>query len=218
MTGVTVLICDDHAGFRTSLAALLNVEGEIEVVGEAADGAAAEESARLLQPDVILMDLTMPGMGGIEATHRIVTNAPHIGVIVLTMVEDDESVFAAMRAGARGYLLKGARKSEILRAVRGVAAGDAIFGAAIAARMIKYFNVSRPPSQAPAFPELTSREIDILSLMATHLPNPSIADRLGISEKTVRNNVSAILVKLRVADRAQAILAAREAGLGSNLQ
>jgi DNA-binding NarL/FixJ family response regulator len=218
MTGVTVLICDDHAGFRTSLAALLSVQGEIEVVGEAADGAAAERSARLLQPDVILMDLTMPGMGGVEATHRIVTNAPHIGVIVLTMVEDDESVFAAMRAGARGYLLKGARKSEILRAVRGVAAGDAIFGAAIAARMIKYFNVSRPPSQTAAFPELTSREIDILSLMATHLPNPSIADRLGISEKTVRNNVSAILVKLRVADRAQAILAAREAGLGSNLQ
>jgi DNA-binding NarL/FixJ family response regulator len=161
------------------------------------------------------MDLTMPGVGGIEATHRIVTNAPHIGVIVLTMVEDDESVFAAMRAGARGYLLKGARKAEILHAIRGVAAGEAIFGAPIAARMITYFNTARPPTQAAAFPELTSREIDILTLMATHLPNPSIADRLGISEKTVRNNVSAILVKLRVADRAQAILAAREAGLGS---
>lgn len=218
MAALTVLICDDHAGFRTSLTALLSADDEIQVIGEAADGAAAEETARLLQPDVILMDVTMPGIGGIEATHRILTNAPHIAVLVLTMVEDDESVFAAMRAGARGYLLKGARKAEILRAVRGVAAGEAIFGAVIAARMIKYFTVSRPPLQAAAFPELTSREVDILSLMATHLTNPSIADRLGISEKTVRNNVSAILVKLRVADRAQAILAAREAGLGSNLQ
>ena len=132
------------------------------------------------------------------------------------MVEDDDSVFAAMRAGAHGYLLKGARKAEIMHAIKGVAAGEAIFGPPIAARMINYFTVSRPPSQATAFPELTARETDILSLMATHLTNPSIGHRLGISEKTVRNNVSAILVKLRVADRAQAILAAREAGLGTH--
>jgi DNA-binding NarL/FixJ family response regulator len=216
MAAVTVLICDDHAGFRTSLATLLSGDADIEVVGEAADGAAAEEAAGLLQPAVVLMDLTMPGVGGIEATHRIVTNAPHIGVIVLTMVEDDDSVFAAMRAGAHGYLLKGARKAEIMHAIKGVAAGEAIFGPPIAARMINYFTVSRPPSQATAFPELTARETDILSLMATHLTNPSIGHRLGISEKTVRNNVSAILVKLRVADRAQAILAAREAGLGTH--
>ncbi|MEP6649624.1 MAG: response regulator transcription factor [Lapillicoccus sp.] len=216
MTALTVLICDDHTGFRASLSALLTVDAEINVIGQASDGAAAEESALRLQPDVVLMDLTMPGMGGIEATRRIVTNAPHIGVLVLTMVEDDDSVFAAMRAGARGYLLKGARRAEIVRAVRTVASGEAVFGGAIALRLIRYFDATRPSLHPAAFPQLTARELEILSLMATHLPNPSIADRLAIREKTVRNNVSAILVKLRVADRAQAILAAREAGLGSD--
>lgn len=215
MTGLSVLICDDHAGFRTSLAALLVTGGEVVVVGEASDGASAERAALALQPDVVLMDLTMPGMGGVEATRRIVHNAPHIGVVVLTMVEDDESVFAAMKAGARGYLLKGARRAEIVRTIRAVADGEAVFGGGIAGRLARYFDTPPPPSHAQAFPELTTREIEILGLMAQHLPNPSIAERLGLSEKTVRNNVSAILAKLRVADRSQAILAARDAGLGS---
>jgi DNA-binding NarL/FixJ family response regulator len=215
MTSLNVLICDDHAGFRASLAALLTTRGEVVVVAETADGSAAVDAAVCLQPDVVLMDLNMPGIGGVEATRRIMDSAPHIGVVVLTMVEDDDSVFAAMRAGARGYLLKGARKAEIIRAVRAVADGEAIFGGGIAGRLIQYFDTPRPPSRSLAFPELTKREIDVLTLMAQHLPNPSIGDRLNINEKTVRNNVSSILTKLRLADRSQAILAARDAGLGS---
>jgi DNA-binding NarL/FixJ family response regulator len=214
MTSLNVLICDDHAGFRASLAALLTAGGEVVIVAESADGSSAVDLAVSLQPDVVLMDLNMPGIGGVEATRRIVESAPHIGVVVLTMVEDDDSVFAAMKAGARGYLLKGARKAEIIRAVRAVADGEAIFGGGIAGRLIQYFDRPRPSSQSQAFPELTKREIDVLALMAQHLPNPTIAAHLRINEKTVRNNVSSILTKLRLTDRSQAILAARDAGLG----
>jgi len=215
---LNVLICDDHAGFRASLSALLSGSQEIVVIGEAADGAHAVRAALALQPDVVLMDLAMPGMGGVEATRAIVNSAPHIGVIVLTMVEDDDAVFAAIRAGARGYLLKGARRAEIVRALRAVADGDAVFGGAIAGRLIRYFDPPRAVFPSHSFPDLTPREAQVLALMAHHQANPSIAHQLGISEKTVRNNVSAILVKLRVADRAQAILAAHDAGMGPDKQ
>jgi DNA-binding NarL/FixJ family response regulator len=214
MSTLNVLICDDHAGFRGSLSALLSGSEEVTVVGEVADGAHAVRASLALQPDVVLMDLAMPGMGGVEATRAIVDSAPHIGVIVLTMIEDDDAVFAAVRAGARGYLLKGARRAEIVRALRAVADGDALFGPAIAGRLIRYFDPSAGPAPSGSFPDLTPREVQVLTQMAEHLPNPTIAHQLGISEKTVRNNVSAILVKLRVADRAQAILAAQAAGMG----
>lgn len=214
MSTLNVLICDDHAGFRASLGALLAGGGGVTIVGTVADGDAAVRSALELQPDIVLMDLAMPGVGGVEATRRIVDNAPHIGVIVLTMAQDDDAVFAAMRAGARGYLLKGARRAEILRALQAVAEGDAMFGGAIAGRLMRYFDAPGAPTPARSFPDLTSRETEVLALMAQHLANPTIGRQLGITEKTVRNNVSAILVKLRVADRAQAILAAHEAGMG----
>lgn len=214
MTPLNVLICDDHAGFRSSLAALITND-DILVVGSVGDGASAVRSAMALQPDVVLMDVAMPGMSGVEATRSIVDNAPHVAVIVLSMVEDDDAVFAAMRAGARGYLLKGARRAEIVRAVGAVAEGGAVFGGAIAGRLMRYFDVPAAASPARSFPDLTAREVEVLELMAQHLSNPAIGHQLGITEKTVRNNVSAILTKLRVADRTQAILAAHDGGLGS---
>ena len=212
MEPISVLICDDHAHFRDGLRALLETSTEVDVVGEASDGAMAVEASMTLQPDVVLMDLTMPGMGGVEATRQLLAASPHIGVLVLSMVSDDDSVFAAMQAGARGYLLKGARKAEILRAVRAVASGEAIFDAAIASRLINYF--ATPPATATPFPQLTTREVEILRLLTQHLTNPEIADRLGLTTKTIRNHVSNIFSKLQVASRAEAISTARQAGLG----
>jgi len=211
---IRILICDDHPEFRQGLRALLETTADLEVVGEAADGDAALRAAATLQPDVILMDLNMPGLNGVEATRRVVSSSPHIGVVVLSMVHDDDSVFAAMQAGARGYLLKGARKSDIVRAVHAVAEGEAIFSPSIAQRLMRYFAASPRPTPAFAFPELTAREAQILQLMAEHLTNPEIAVRLGLTPKTIRNNVSNIFNKLQVADRAHAIIAARQAGLG----
>src|SRR6185295_6173112 len=176
----------------------------------------AVELARELQPDVVVMDLQMPELNGIEATQRIVEESPHIGVLVLTMFEDDDSVFAAMRAGARGYLLKGADQAEVLRAIHAVASGEAIFSPSIAVRLMRFFATPAPTTPPQAFPELTEREREILTLIAQGHNNNDIADRLVLSPKTVRNNVSNIFSKLQVADRAQAIVRARAAGLAQD--
>ncbi len=213
MDKIQILIVDDNAPLREGLRTLLQSTPDIDVIGEAATGAEAVEQAAHLQPDVILMDIKMPDLNGIEATRRIVNTSPHISILIMTMFEDDDSVFAALRAGARGYLLKGALKAEILRAIRGVSNGEAIFGPSIAKRLMQFFATPRATLIPQAFPELTERELEILKLIAQHQTNPEIADRLSLSPKTVRNNVSNIFAKIQVADRAQAIIRAREAGL-----
>ncbi|WP_433073040.1 response regulator [Dactylosporangium sp. CA-052675] len=213
MTGaVRVLVVDDHEQFRAGLRALLATSAEVEVCGEAASGEEALTALPRLQPDVVLLDLVMPGMGGIAATERITAAMPHVRVLVLSMADDDDSVFAAVRAGARGYVLKGARRTEIIRSIRVVADGEAIFGPAIATRLMGFFAGLDRTAPDP-FPELTQRERQILAHIARHLTNPQIAERLGVSQKTVRNHVSNIFTKLQVADRAQAIVLARDAGL-----
>ena len=211
---IRVLIADDHAVFRWGLRTLLGSEPDMEVVGEAAGGKEVLERAAELRPDVILMDIQMPQLNGIEATRRILEANPHVGVVVLTMFEDDESVFSAMRAGARGYVLKGAPPSEILKVVRAVGDGEAHFGPEIAKRLMDFFSAPKPVSLEEAFPELTSREVEILDLIAQGHSNAKIAARLFVSPKTVANHLSHIFTKLQVADRAHAIIRAREAGLG----
>jgi DNA-binding NarL/FixJ family response regulator len=215
MDPIRVLIADDHPHFRDGLRALLLSAPDLEVVGEAGDGEQTIALAAELQPDVILMDLNMPGVGGIEATRRILRTSPHIAILVVSMFEDDDSIFAALQAGARGYLLKGALKAEILRSIRAVSSGEAIFGPSIAKRLMQYFAAPRPSAPPDALPELTDREREILTLIAQHETNPEIARRLYLSPKTVRNHVSNIFTKLQVSDRAQAIIRAREAGLGT---
>ncbi|MFC4061336.1 response regulator [Planomonospora corallina] len=211
---ITALVVDDHPVFRQGLRGLLGAM-DIEVVGEAADGQEAVALAAELQPDVVVMDLQMPNGNGIEATRTITRTSPRIGVLVLTMFHDDDSVFAAMRAGARGYLLKEAGAEEIGRAVRAVAAGEAIYGPRIARRVLAFF-AGLPGPALPAFPELTEREREVLELVAQGRSNTEIAGILFLSGKTVRNHVSNIFMKLQVADRAQAIVRAREAGLGGS--
>ena len=214
MEPIRILVADDHTLFREGLRSLLGSVADAEAVGEAATGQEAIDQAMALQPDVVLMDIQMPGINGIEATRRIVGTSPHIGVIVVTMFEDDDSVFAAMRAGARGYVLKGADQEEMLRTIRAVARGEALFGPAIARRLMGYFSAPRPVAEPQLFPELTEREREVLGLIAQGCNNEEIARRLVLSQKTVRNHVSNIFSKLQVADRAQAIVRAREAGMG----
>ncbi len=218
MDRIRILIADDHTLFREGLRALLNTIPDVEVAGEAATGTEVIEQAAALLPDVILMDIQMPKLNGIEATYRILHTSPHIGIIVVTMLEDSDSVFAAMRAGARGYVLKGADKTEMLQAIRAVSRGEALFGPAIARRLKSFFQElqadSRTAMPARAFPEITDREYEVLDLIAQGHNNKQIAERLTLSPKTVSNHISNIFSKLQVADRAQAIVRARQAGLG----
>ena len=211
-----VVVADDHPVFRDGLQVTLDDEPDIEVVAAVAVGDAAVSETLRTKADAVLMDLRMPGVGGIEATARIVAEQPSTAVVVLTMSDDDDSVFAALRAGARGYLLKEADAEDITRAVRAVAAGEAVFGPRIADRVIAFFSQAglRGTAAAP-FPQLTDREREILDLIARGCDNPTIARRLFLSEKTVRNHVSACLHKLQVASRAEAVALARDAGVGS---
>jgi DNA-binding NarL/FixJ family response regulator len=211
-----VLVVDDHAVFRYGMRAMLaNAQG-FEVVGEAASGEEAVEKAAEAHPDIVLMDVQMPGMNGIEATRRILQTNPEVSVVVVTMFGDDDSVFSAMRAGARGYVLKGADAEEVMKVLSAVAAGEAHFGPEIARRLMGFFSAPRPAPPSEEFPELTAREVEILDLIARGMNNREIASRLYLSPKTVRNHVSNVFLKLQVADRAQAIVRAREAGLGRN--
>jgi DNA-binding NarL/FixJ family response regulator len=207
-----VVIVDDHPVFRDGLSALLTSVG-IEVVGQADGGEPAIEMATELQPDVVIMDIKMPGIDGIEASRRLRTQGFEPAILILTMFEDDDSVFAALRAGASGYVLKDANQEDLVRAIRSVASGEVIFGGGIASKVLRYF-AAGPKTSAQPFPELTEREREILELVASGANNTSIARRLFVSEKTVRNNVSNIFTKLHVADRSEAIVKAREAGLG----
>ena len=212
MDKLTILIADDHPFFRKGLRALLDTMPNTELVGEAASGQEAIMLAEKLQPDVVLLDLQMPDGGGLAAIQPIVQTSPHIRILVVTMFEDDESVFAAMRAGARGYVLKDTQDEEMERAILAVGNGEAIFSPAIALRMIHFFE-ARPPKLSDLFPELTTSERNVLKLMAQGISNEAIAHQLGFTIKTVRNYSSNIFSKLQVADRAQAIVKARDAGL-----
>ena len=213
MEPIRLLLADDHAFYREGIRTMLLGLPDMEIVGEAMNGNETIAGAESLQPDVILMDIKMPGVNGIEATRTILHVSPHIKVLVITMFDDDDSVFAAMRAGARGYLLKDADRNELIRAVKAVSSGEAIFSPAIARRMMHYFSALPQTASAIAFPDLTEREREILHLIAQGYNNVAIAKHLTLSLKTVQNHVSNIFSKLQVADRAQAIVRARDAGL-----
>ncbi len=218
MTPIRVLIVDDHTLFRDGLSAILMTVPDMEVVGEAGTGREAVTLVESLAPDVVLMDINMPDVNGIEATQQVLALKPDTGIIMLTMLEDDDSLFAAMCAGARGYILKGADKAEVLKTIRAVAEGEALFGPKMAGRLTAFFqNVGRttgPTHTLDPFPDLTDREREVLALIAQGDNNQEIARHLHISAKTVSNHISNIFSKLQVADRAQAIVKARQAGLG----
>jgi len=213
MTDLRVLIADDHPMFRKGMRTLLDSMPGVVLAGEATSGADAVSQAALTRPDLVLMDLQMPEGGGLEATRQITAAQPEVHILVVTLFEDDDSVFAALRAGARGYILKDADEEEMMRAIHAIGRGEAIFSPAIATRLMDYFAGTKTAVAAEAFPELTDREREILQLIARGQSNAAIAEELTISLKTVRNHVSNIYNKLQVADRAQAVIRAREAGL-----
>jgi DNA-binding NarL/FixJ family response regulator len=210
---IRILIADDHPVFRFGLRALLEAQPDMVVLGEAESGAAAVQMARSLQPDLLLMDINMPGMNGIEATRQITAVDPHPAILIITMLDDD-TVFTAMQAGARGYLLKGAEGNETLRAIRAVANGEVIFSPGVAEQMMYFFRQGEKKRDPDPFPELTPREREILELLAQGLTNNAIAEKLVLSPKTIRNQTSTIFSKLQVASRNEAIVKARESGLG----
>ncbi len=212
---IRVLVVDDHPLYREGLVTAMAAMVDVEVVGEAADGESAVTQAVQLAPDVVVMDLHMPGVNGIDATRRIVAQQPGTAVLVLTMLEGDDSVFAAMRAGARGYLLKGADRAEIARALSSVAYGGVVFSSGLASRVLQFFSAAPGRAGPVPFPDLTDREREVLDLLARGLTNAAIAARLVVSEKTVRNHVANVYAKLCVAGRAEAVARARDAGLGS---
>lgn len=212
-----VLVVEDHPLFRDGLRVLLDDEPTIEVVGVAGTGTEGIATAGELQPDVVVMDLQLPDVHGLEATRLILATSPHVKILVLTMFDDDDSVFAAMRAGARGYVLKGADQTDIIRAVEAVGRGDAIFGPGVADRLLGFFAARQAARHHDAFPELTPREREVLDLIAHGLANDLIARRLLVSPKTVRNHISNVFTKLQVTHRAEAIVRARRAGLGDDV-
>ncbi|HEX8034483.1 MAG TPA: response regulator transcription factor [Ktedonobacterales bacterium] len=208
-----ILLADDHPLFRQGLRSLLDTLPDLEVVGEARTGEQAIMLAQTVQPDLVIMDIQMPDMNGIDATRRLIQTMPHLAILIVTMFEDDASLFAAMRAGARGYVIKDAEPDDMLRAIAAVGQGEAIFSPAIAARVLSMFSSPTEATAKALFPTLTERERQILRLLAHSTTNAEIAQTLGVTTKTVANYVSTILSKLQVVDRAQAILRAREAGL-----
>ena len=211
-----VVVADDHPMFRYGLTAVLAQHPQVEVLASVGDGTELLQAVAEHHPDVVITDLTMPGLDGVAAAGRLTAMSPGIAILVLTMHEDDDHLFAALRAGARGYLVKGADGAEIVRAVQTVAAGDAVYGGPVAGRIVSHF--AGQPTDSPtarAFPDLTPRERDVLELLSTGCRNHEIARRLGMSEKTVRNHVSQVLLKLQVPDRTAAALKAREAGVGN---
>jgi DNA-binding NarL/FixJ family response regulator len=214
VTAIRVVVADDHPTFRRGLRALIDSLPDIDLVGEAADGEAAVMQAAELLPDVVVMDLNMPALNGVDATRRIVAANPSVAVLVLTMLDEDESVFAAMRAGARGYVVKGADTDDLLRALESVARGDVVFGPAVASRVLSYLTRPLSARDPVLFPELSDREREVLHLLAQGMPNSQIARRLIVSPKTVRNHVSNVFTKLQVSDRTEAMRRARAAGLG----
>jgi DNA-binding NarL/FixJ family response regulator len=210
---IRIFVADDHPVYRDGIRALVARAPDLALAGEAETGIEAVEGTATTRPDVVLMDLRMPEMSGIEATRQILERRPETRILILTMSEDEDSLFAAMRAGAHGYIPKDADSEELLRAIRAAALGEVIFGASMATRLMSFFASPRSTAE-DAFPELTEREAEVLELIAQGRSNPEIARRLDIADKTVRNHVATVFAKLRVADRAQAIVRAREAGLG----